>query len=157
MRIGDWSSVVGASELDVEQEALQLRRDGGLAHRLGQRTPADLEALDADGEGARHLVHARVQAGHGGDEEAGVDRGEELVGGTSAGRDSERRRSDARRRGDPPLSGTGGRGARAAAGVAVVQEPLEHAVRSEEHTSELQSLMRISYAVFCLKKTTNNT
>src|SRR3546814_18478847 len=28
-------------------------------------------------------------------------------------------------------------------------------VRSEEHTSELQSLMRISYAVFCLKK--NNT
>src|SRR3546814_8922048 len=28
-------------------------------------------------------------------------------------------------------------------------------VRSEEHTSELQSLMRISYAVFCLKKKTN--
>src|SRR3546814_7692583 len=26
-------------------------------------------------------------------------------------------------------------------------------LRSEEHTSELQSLMRISYAVFCLKKT----
>src|SRR3546814_3572812 len=29
--------------------------------------------------------------------------------------------------------------------------------RSEEHTSELQSLMRISYAVFCLKKKTNTT
>src|SRR3546814_2609903 len=28
--------------------------------------------------------------------------------------------------------------------------------RSEEHTSELQSLMRISYAVFCLKKTKTN-
>src|SRR3546814_2708005 len=28
----------------------------------------------------------------------------------------------------------------------------EKAYRSEEHTSELQSLMRISYAVFCLKK-----
>src|SRR3546814_8376203 len=28
--------------------------------------------------------------------------------------------------------------------------------RSEEHTSELQSLMRISYAVFCLKKKNNN-
>src|SRR3546814_3860827 len=28
----------------------------------------------------------------------------------------------------------------------------QRAVRSEEHTSELQSLMRISYAVFCLKK-----
>src|SRR3546814_5914959 len=29
--------------------------------------------------------------------------------------------------------------------------------RSEEHTSELQSLMRISYAVFCLKKKNHNT
>src|SRR3546814_3684285 len=31
---------------------------------------------------------------------------------------------------------------------------LRGAIRSEEHTSELQSLMRISYAVFCLKKKT---
>src|SRR3546814_4715227 len=30
-------------------------------------------------------------------------------------------------------------------------------LRSEEHTSELQSLMRISYAVFCLKKKNNNS
>src|SRR3546814_5512786 len=30
-------------------------------------------------------------------------------------------------------------------------------LRSEEHTSELQSLMRISYAVFCLKKKQNDT
>src|SRR3546814_1487960 len=42
---------------------------------------------------------------------------------------------------------------------APLREPLvvagrAHAIgRSEEHTSELQSLMRISYAVFCLKKT----
>src|SRR3546814_5812037 len=34
----------------------------------------------------------------------------------------------------------------------VLAERLEQLVRSEEHTSELQSLMRISYAVFCLKK-----
>src|SRR3546814_8243600 len=34
--------------------------------------------------------------------------------------------------------------------MAAVRVPLTH--RSEEHTSELQSLMRISYAVFCLKK-----
>src|SRR3546814_4432306 len=33
-----------------------------------------------------------------------------------------------------------------------VEEVLESLGRSEEHTSELQSLMRISYAVFCLKK-----
>src|SRR3546814_9279595 len=31
-----------------------------------------------------------------------------------------------------------------------------NATRSEEHTSEVQSLMRISYAVFCLKKKNNN-
>src|SRR3546814_5674125 len=34
---------------------------------------------------------------------------------------------------------------------------LVHVGRSEEHTSELQSLMRISYAVFCLKKKKNVT
>src|SRR3546814_2913846 len=34
----------------------------------------------------------------------------------------------------------------------VALEIMERAFRSEEHTSELQSLMRISYAVFCLKK-----
>src|SRR3546814_1441851 len=34
-------------------------------------------------------------------------------------------------------------------------KPQNHTKRSEEHTSELQSLMRISYAVFCLKKTNN--
>src|SRR3546814_6935033 len=32
-----------------------------------------------------------------------------------------------------------------------------YAARSEEHTSELQSLMRISYDVFCLQKTNMNT
>src|SRR3546814_9209697 len=34
---------------------------------------------------------------------------------------------------------------------------VEQPQRSEEHTSELQSLMRISYAVFCLKKTNTKT
>src|SRR3546814_2603848 len=35
---------------------------------------------------------------------------------------------------------------------AAEREKQEFVTRSEEHTSELQSLMRISYAVFCLKK-----
>src|SRR3546814_8249511 len=39
-------------------------------------------------------------------------------------------------------------------GTAVLAQ-MDH--RSEEHTSELQSLMRISYAVFCLKKKNTNT
>src|SRR3546814_9533039 len=34
--------------------------------------------------------------------------------------------------------------------------PVPSEARSEEHTSELQSLMRISYAVFCLKKKNRN-
>src|SRR3546814_5042890 len=37
----------------------------------------------------------------------------------------------------------------------IASAPSTSKVRSEEHTSELQSLMRISYAVFCLKKKTN--
>src|SRR3546814_4145910 len=37
------------------------------------------------------------------------------------------------------------------------QEARRNVMRSEEHTSELQSLMRISYAVFCLKKKKNQT
>src|SRR3546814_3682014 len=37
------------------------------------------------------------------------------------------------------------------------QQPAPEDHRSEEHTSELQSLMRISYAVFCLKKKNKNT
>src|SRR3546814_8166218 len=41
---------------------------------------------------------------------------------------------------------------------AQLRQPWQFAAqRSEEHTSELQSLMRISYAVFCLKKKKNTT
>src|SRR3546814_3068365 len=46
-------------------------------------------------------------------------------------------------------------GRHALAVLAHVEAP-GRVVRSEEHTSELQSLMRISYAVFCLKKKNNN-
>src|SRR3546814_8684328 len=38
----------------------------------------------------------------------------------------------------------------------VPMRPRIHSTRSEEHTSELQSLMRLSYAVFCLKKQKHN-
>src|SRR3546814_7383546 len=39
-----------------------------------------------------------------------------------------------------------------ALGASAGQSSLDDCPRSEEHTSELQALMRISYAVFCLKK-----
>src|SRR3546814_6311004 len=51
--------------------------------------------------------------------------------------------------------GQGRQGAHGAAEPGGAAEP--HRLRSEEHTSELQSLMRISYAVFCLKKKKNKT
>src|SRR3546814_9219751 len=41
--------------------------------------------------------------------------------------------------------------------ISTSDRPVISARRSEEHTSELQSLMRISYAVFCLKKKTTKT
>src|SRR3546814_1324460 len=52
------------------------------------------------------------------------------------------------------LAGTCGAGdQRAGAALdAATEQGIEFGDRSEEHTSELQSLMRISYAVFCLKK-----
>src|SRR3546814_4349400 len=44
----------------------------------------------------------------------------------------------------------------ASGGMKRFHMPSAFARRSEEHTSELQSLMRISYAVFCLKKKNKN-
>src|SRR3546814_7707301 len=52
---------------------------------------------------------------------------------------------------DAPVPDAARRRARRAV-LAAVADALCAAARSEEHTSELQSLMRISYAVFCLKK-----
>src|SRR3546814_10073833 len=71
-------------------------------------------------------------------------------------------RSD-RRRVDGRLAGMASRGRRRMADCFPSLDPLGsqdlHVTsnRSEEHTSELQSLMRISYAVFCLKKKKQST
>src|SRR3546814_8152416 len=63
-------------------------------------------------------------------------------------------------RADPLLSGAGDDdfcgGVRGAVRIDALQG-LFRRHRSEEHTSELQSLMRISYAVFCLKNTNTHT
>src|SRR3546814_6862380 len=60
----------------------------------------------------------------------------------------------------PPPPDRGAAGARGACGSGAgagqgTLRAVHRAARSEEHTSELQSLMRISYAVFCLKKKHN--
>src|SRR3546814_3448937 len=62
------------------------------------------------------------------------------------------RRSDAKgKRAEGPVR----RGVAVAADDSQPRQGQPEIGRSEEHTSELQSLMRISYAVFCLKKKTN--
>src|SRR3546814_6275979 len=77
-----------------------------------------------------------VDAAHVGEVGAGiVDGGEHVVGVDGAGRGQREAGQQ-----DPEA-------AQAASAMGV---------RSEEHTSELQSLMRISYAVFCLKKKKHN-
>src|SRR3546814_9776146 len=63
-------------------------------------------------------------------------------------------------RAHPPGPGRPGQPLFAIEGLGIGQSAVlvllqDHAPRSEEHTSELQSLMRISYAVFCLKKKKN--
>src|SRR3546814_2888898 len=52
---------------------------------------------------------------------------------------------------DPSGSGSG------SSSLAAISVSARKASRSEKHTSELQSIMRISYAVFCLKKKKNRT
>src|SRR3546814_4231187 len=53
---------------------------------------------------------------------------------------------------DAALEHTGGRRAEAAQRLGLGRNTLTRKLRSEEHTSALQSLMRISYAAFCLLK-----
>src|SRR3546814_7376150 len=59
--------------------------------------------------------------------------------------------------GDAGIAGDDAAGDRAIAGDAALRPAAAAVLRSEEHTSELQSLMRISYAVFCLKKKNKKT
>src|SRR3546814_1585221 len=54
--------------------------------------------------------------------------------------------------GSTPMIGFDDEAVRREFGLAEDEVPVMLLSRSEEHTSELQSLMRISYAVFCLKK-----
>src|SRR3546814_4156326 len=77
---------------------------------------------------------------------AGADRRRPGGGGAAAARQGPRRLRRDRRPDEQCRRAAGQRRLRAGGRL-----------RSEEHTSELQSLMRISYAVFCLKKKQTNT
>src|SRR3546814_8441960 len=131
MRISDWSSDVCSSDL-----VAQLQRVIVADRAVGQLN-IERAALVLDGkvepgalaEGEEHRQPDRAP-------QAEIDQGAR----------AEQRLADRRR--DPArLFGRG------IVERAIVDQP----ARSEEHTSELQSLMRISYAVFCLKKKKKNT
>src|SRR3546814_2938994 len=127
MRISDWSSDVCSSDLGVER----IDADIGTAQQGEAERPGG-----ADGEGiARQLV----RAAHADEEnlaQQDIDRNDE-------GRDQHQ--------GAAEPDGVAG-DAVGEAEPAVEQDGHGGQSRSEEHTSELQSLMRSSYAVFCLKK-----
>src|SRR3546814_9219128 len=143
MRISDWSSDVCSSDLTVT-----VRLPVARAQRRIQRRQ---QAIDRAGVGARkRLGHQRLhpdairmqgQAGRAREDQ-------QLAAHVLAGQVDPRiwlgvagiaRLSHEIR--ERPLA------------VVAAEQPAQR--RSEEHTSELQSLMRISYAVFCLKKKIN--
>src|SRR3546814_10559353 len=75
-----------------------------------------------------------------------------IVARGSAAREAARARLSARRQRYRDRGDRGGLARRSLCGADRADGPVDRPFRSEEHTSELQSLMRISYAVFCLKK-----
>src|SRR3546814_6090270 len=146
MRISDWSSDVCSSDLRVLRRlGLQLAGRGDVGD---QRDVEEQAALAA--ELVTELAD-RLQEGQPldvADGAADLADDEVLVGEVRA---------------HEGLDGVGDVGDDLHGGAEIVAAPLArqdlrvdlsrgHVVRSEEHTSELQSLMRISYAVFCLKK-----
>src|SRR3546814_1246423 len=125
MRMSDWSADVCSSELDRRAGAA-----AGRAARLAVSRAAAVDAVDAGLLGA-----ARTAA-------SGI--GSRVPARPDA-------RCAVRGSARATCAGPGGRGL---SGRAPAQFLHHLPARSAEHTSELQSLMRISYAVFCLKKKT---
>src|SRR3546814_2409728 len=124
MRISDWSSDVCSSDL--------LDADAFL-HRQADR--AGLEHLGADAREFEHLLIGDIIKLAGASDDPRVGRVNTVNIGVDIAAVGLHRRRDRDR-----------------AGVRTAAAERRDAARSEEHTSELQSLMRISYAVFCLKK-----
>src|SRR3546814_8985612 len=145
MRISDWSSYVCSSDL------------AGLARRLPSRGLALAGRQHAAHQHFRHILAVNP-----GLRQRGADRGgAELVGGHAgqcAG-EAAQRRADGGCTDDGIGVAAGGDGGHGGSPCFLLPEDKDdryhlsakrYLRRSEEHTSELQSLMRISYDVFCL-------
>src|SRR3546814_1088900 len=126
MRISDWSSDVCSSDLGLLQVAQRQRADSVLAVDHLALLGHAQAAIDRTARRGHHRARGLATAA--------ADRAAAAV---------EEHDAHARR----PCQ-------RGQLHLGELQRPARgHQARSEEHTSELQSLMRISYAVFCLKKT----
>src|SRR3546814_10183953 len=145
MRISDWSSDVCSSDLaggaggielgrDARHPVSEQRRRAGIDRRKGPDRPG--AARSDDQFRGRHLEHRRDDK-----------RKFQPVCQTASGLTFERRRNQIGHEYGVPGKLVKGRWR---------MGQLTRRSRSEEHTSELQSLMRISYAVFCLKKKTTS-
>src|SRR3546814_4988472 len=147
MLISDWSSDVCSSDLETLA--------GGLAHGhlqpvvAGRQAQAEVQRLAVDAFQfpgpaiPAALTRGTGETGHAGDGQGCASRdmmGTDPIHGYDRARLLYRRIRPATRK--PAV----------AYGIAAISQ----ASRSEEHTSELQSLMRSSYAVFCWTKTTTN-
>src|SRR3546814_5427550 len=144
MRISDWSSdvcssdLLGGALLDGVEHQIARQRDHRTIDRVGHVAnggpgPQPLYGLATwidRIDRARKAALSDVEQG------APADSGR-IVRGAD---DSDRARFEKQIERRPSIA------------VAGVRLCPERGARSEEHTSELQSLMRISYAVFCLKK-----
>src|SRR3546814_2148302 len=135
MRISDWSSDVCSSDLDEllvgDEDLLQATLDQLLGQARGDLLPGlghRLAGLGID------QVLRQLHAAHA----LGIERRRPAVAGALVDHVLVEEVEDVLRRHALRLVRLQG-------------------LRSEEHTSELQSLMRISYAVFCLKKKHKNT
>src|SRR3546814_4805189 len=129
MRISDWSSDVCSSDLVIDRRhrALRSRHRGDISGARGGKAQGGRSVACDAGQGAEIDVDDVIDVG-----------ADEVVGG--------------RHRGGAAIEQ---RGAVEAGGRRHVVDFRDQLLRSEEHTSELQSLMRISYAVFCLTKKKN--
>src|SRR3546814_9846806 len=131
MRIRDWSSDVCSSDLLRAGDERGGEVDGLFRDHRDDQIAVDRLHDEIDQDRVETGIHSRRKADED-EQNARDDRADIGDEGEEAGEEShQRRHRDADRKAGEP-----------------------GADRSEEHTSELQSLMRISYAVFCLKKKT---
>src|SRR3546814_8769556 len=137
MRISDWSSDVCSSDLHAPR-GVEIGVEGdGLVLDLLDRVPAPQLPRFLGGAAEMGGVRQRIVRERRGEMFERTGRGELLDRRAALGP------------GDGPARAIFGR---CDVEARILRLAVEHDMRSEEHTSELQSLMRISYAVFCLKK-----